>query len=413
MSGLYRWSKRGAWAVLDQGLFALTNFVVSIWLARVLSRADYGLFALGYTLLLLVGAFFLGLLGEPISVFGSGKYRDRFGEYLAATLVGWLLGAVFLTLLFAAGATVLSLTDAAEFAEVALVVGLVAPLVALLRTLRMCSYACWRPHLAALASAIHLLAVLAVIVLVPGVAVSPTAGFLALAVGVIPAAAILLRALALKAPWTVSREFYGQVYRDHIGFGRWSVGANLLLWVPGNAVYFLLTSWSGVEATGVLKALRTLTTPILHAVQALTSVLMPKLVQARGTPLHRRVLRMGMFAFVSVALAYWLAIVVAGRPLLTLAFAGGYDSFSAHLSVLAFGPVIGAVVAVLGATLRSMERPRDVFVGNAVAAFCTLTVGATLIGHLQLVGAIITVVATPAAAALTLALLKRRSHAAA
>jgi len=86
-----------------------------------------------------------------------------------------------------------------------------------------------------------------------------------------------------------------------------------------------------------------------------------------------------MFAFVSVALAYWLAIVV----------------------------------AVLGATLRSMERPRDVFVGNAVAAFCTLTVGATLIGHLQLVGAIITVVATPAAAALTLALLKRRSHAAA
>ena len=136
--GLVRWGKRGFWAIADQGAFAVTNFGVSVWLARSLDRTEYGAFALGFTLLLLSSACFLGLLGEPISVFGPGKYKDRFSDYMGVAVLGWGMVAAVVFMLFA-GVAVLpgALTTSWNLGELPLVLGVVAPVIALLRMLRM------------------------------------------------------------------------------------------------------------------------------------------------------------------------------------------------------------------------------------------------------------------------------------
>jgi O-antigen/teichoic acid export membrane protein len=397
------WGRRGFWALSDQACFAATNFIVSVWLARILSRADYGLYALGSTVLLFVGAVSLGLFGEPISVFGSGKYKQRFGQYLGATLIGWAVSSGLGLLLFGLAAGMFVLTGRPETAEMTLIVGIVAPLVALLRTLRMGAYASTRPHLAAFASGLHIALVVAVIAFVPAERVSPSLGFLALGLGAVPATVVLAVSMRVSLPWDLDDGFLEEVYEDHIGFGRWSVGANLLLWVPGNVVYFLLSLWGGIEAAGILKALRTFTSPVMHAIYALTSILMPKLVAVRDHPEHRLVARTGTTIFVGLAVGYWMMIVLGGPSLLNWAYAGGYDRFTGYLAVLALGPVISSVVAVQGASLRSMERPRDVFVGNCVAAVATLTLGSLFIRHYPLGGAVATILGSTLATAGTLA----------
>ena len=48
---------RGAWAVTDQGLYALSNALLNILLARWLAPAEYGAFAVAYSALLLIGVF--------------------------------------------------------------------------------------------------------------------------------------------------------------------------------------------------------------------------------------------------------------------------------------------------------------------------------------------------------------------
>src|SRR5829696_8092535 len=85
---LISWLEKGFWAVADQGLFATSNFVLNIMLARWLSPQDYGAFAAMFAVFLLVGTIHTGLLTEPMLVFGSARYKDRLSEYLGTLLGG-------------------------------------------------------------------------------------------------------------------------------------------------------------------------------------------------------------------------------------------------------------------------------------------------------------------------------------
>ena len=67
------WLGRGAWAVSDQGLFAVSSALLNILLARWLTPSAYGAFAVAYSVSLFMGAFHTALLTEPMLVFGSGK----------------------------------------------------------------------------------------------------------------------------------------------------------------------------------------------------------------------------------------------------------------------------------------------------------------------------------------------------
>src|SRR3712207_1992334 len=80
---LKRWVTKGLWAVLDQGFFASSNFVLNVLLARWLAPADYGAFSLAFAVFLLIGSLHTAVLTEPMLVFGPGKYKDRLSEYMA------------------------------------------------------------------------------------------------------------------------------------------------------------------------------------------------------------------------------------------------------------------------------------------------------------------------------------------
>ena len=47
-----KWLHKGGFAVLDQGLFAGSNFLASILLARWLPAAEYGAFVVAYSIFL-------------------------------------------------------------------------------------------------------------------------------------------------------------------------------------------------------------------------------------------------------------------------------------------------------------------------------------------------------------------------
>src|ERR1700685_915370 len=86
LKGWMPWVGKGSLAVLDQGLFASSNFLLNVLLARWLAPADYGAFALAYSIFLLLLVLHNALLTAPMLVFGSGKYRERFREYLGVLL---------------------------------------------------------------------------------------------------------------------------------------------------------------------------------------------------------------------------------------------------------------------------------------------------------------------------------------
>src|SRR5215208_612330 len=75
-----RWLTRGIWAVVDQGLFTLTNFSLNILLARWLSPEEYGAFTVAFTLFLLFGALHIAVLIEPLLIFGPSTYEHTLSD---------------------------------------------------------------------------------------------------------------------------------------------------------------------------------------------------------------------------------------------------------------------------------------------------------------------------------------------
>ncbi|MGC2793090.1 MAG: hypothetical protein WA899_13770, partial [Candidatus Sulfotelmatobacter sp.] len=102
---LVPWAMKGGLAILDQGLFAGSNFVISILLARWLTPEQYGSYAVAFSVFVFMLMFHQALLLEPMLVFGSSAYRNCLRGYLKALLLIHLVMslAIVLVLGIAAG----------------------------------------------------------------------------------------------------------------------------------------------------------------------------------------------------------------------------------------------------------------------------------------------------------------------
>ena len=87
------------WGLGDQGLSVGAGFLANIALARALSKESYGVFALTYSFFsFLLGLYYAAIL-EPATVYGSGRYRDRFPEYVRLIVRSSTIACVWLTAL--------------------------------------------------------------------------------------------------------------------------------------------------------------------------------------------------------------------------------------------------------------------------------------------------------------------------
>src|SRR5579862_7401432 len=88
---LVPWAAKGALAVTDQAFFAGTHFLLNVLLARWLTSAEYGVFALTYSVFVLFASLHSATFVEPMLVFGAGKYSDRLAEYFGILIRGHFL----------------------------------------------------------------------------------------------------------------------------------------------------------------------------------------------------------------------------------------------------------------------------------------------------------------------------------
>src|SRR5580700_1199587 len=71
-----------AYSFADQALAVGATFLANVMLARTQTKQEYGMFALSYSLYTFLAALHNSAILEPCTVYGSGRYRDRFSEYL-------------------------------------------------------------------------------------------------------------------------------------------------------------------------------------------------------------------------------------------------------------------------------------------------------------------------------------------
>jgi O-antigen/teichoic acid export membrane protein len=374
-----RWALKGAWAVLDQGLFALSNFGVNVVLARWLAPQDYGAFTLAYAVFLLLGTFHTALLAEPMVVYGSGKYRDKISVYLGVLMQGHWLLTVIASLILAAAGVGLTLLGQRTVAMALFALAVSTPFILLLWLMRRSCYIRVQPHLAASGGLLYMTIVMGGAYLLYRESWLSAPAALILMAGASLASAVWLRStLPFRFAAAEPGAFRRGVAADHWAYGRWAVGTGLLGVVILNLYYVLMPLRHGLESTATLKALMNIVMPAIHTYIALSIVIVPVLVRTRETPQFGAMVRRLVMLACSGAVAYWLMLGLLHQYIVRWLYGGLYAADSHLLWLLGLVPVGCAATSILEGALRALERSDEVFRAYLISTVSTCVVGIPL-----------------------------------
>jgi len=410
--GLLAWRTPLLLSVIDQGLVSGAHFGLNVVLARWVSPAEYGVFAITFSLFLLASGLHVALILEPMNVLGAARPVSELGRYVGSLVQAHFLLTAPLSLVLAAAALVARHRNASLAGALAALAAAL-PFLLLQWLLRQACYVQTRPDLAVRGSVIYVVALaatFAVLAPVTGLLGPLQAAFPALGVASLAAAAALWRPLQVSLP--TGGALPRDLARAHWSYGRWIVAASVAH-NAGNALYLpLVAAMLGLAASGTLKAVQNLALPLQQLLAALNLLALPALSRRRAAGGESRarpaVLRL-VLAYTAAAAAYGALLVVGGERLLALLYGRGlYAGYGWSVALVAAAGVVSAAAQALGVGLRAMGRPHAVLWSKVAAALFLLAVGTLLLARHGLYGALLGVLLGSACEAAVLAAFVRR-----
>lgn len=383
-----RWGARGFWAITDQGLISLSNFVLNILLARWLTPADYGAFTVGFSVLLIIGSFHSALLTDPMLVFGAGRFAGKSSSYLRVLVLGhWVLTAP-LALVALAVALGLRFWSVDTLSSAVLGLALAAPLYQLPMLLRRAFYVRMEPREAAAASGLYVaFSLVTAFALSRATNLSAASGFIAMTAGSVVSTAWLL--LRLRVGWSIpNRDEISNVLSVHWAFSRWGLGVSVAWWVRSSLYYLILPISGGLEASAAFRAMVNLIMPLMQTIGSIGPLLLSAFAAARARADFDAIVRRVALLLGAGAVAYWVALGLFAEPILIWLYEGKYAEHGHLAWIIGLLPVCAAIGAAVGTALRALQRPDYDFWVTALSALAALTIGVLLVRNWGVAGAV-------------------------
>jgi O-antigen/teichoic acid export membrane protein len=311
------------WTIADQGVVSIGNFASGVILARHLSQASYGAFALLLASMLFLNSLHGALVTSPLSVCGSIRDRERFRRSSSAAL--WLTLALLPVLGLAMGLAVLRGTD----------LGVSAIGIAPLAASAVAAMLLWQMQETTRRG---LMTELRFAACVPGDALSylgqaallawmAESGTLTLPrafviIGVTSAMATVVQAVQIGLARVRFAELW-EITRDFWILGRWALLANLATFVTTVGYAWTLRFSHGLEATAAFAAMIVplkLANPLLMGIG---NLLVPAVARVRSRDGVRATIRIaGRYGFLGgvAVFSYYALLFVFPAGALRLAF---------------------------------------------------------------------------------------------
>jgi O-antigen/teichoic acid export membrane protein len=356
-------------AVIEQGLFGGSTFVLNVLLARWLEPQQYGTFVVAYTIFLLAAAVHTALLSEPMVIFGAGKYASQFRAYLGIVVWGhWAFAGVMVSL-FGATAGVLWLRGSRDLSAALAGLAFATPFISLLWLSRRAGYVRARLSGVLRASALYLFATTAFVVLLRSASLlSPLTGLMSMGAGAVVAGALLLWEIRASSD-AGDRPSLRIVIADHVSYGSWSVLATSVYWCSGQLLMLLIPVILGLPAAAAAGAVLNLYRPLNTLLQSGSNVVLPELARlCWGSTLRLRDLVRHAVPFVCTVVAYALVVSLLGKPLLHTMYGGRYDQYLVLVWLFGLNYVASTIVLVFSWVLKASGHLRSVVWVWAVSA---------------------------------------------
>ena len=380
------------YSVLDQALAVGGGFLVNVALARTQTKQEYGMFALSYSVYLFLTGLHNAVILEPFTVYGSGRYRERFSEYLRLTVrsnvvLGFLLTGILLLIWL-----VLSVTAPQLMSRALLGLGITVSVLLSGIFLRRVFYVQRQAALAALSSTLFFIIVaFGLWLTVKAHRLDSFSVFLILALGWIGAGAALGGKLRLGKSKDHFLDLEPNYWREHWNYSKWVLATAFVFQFTTQGYYWVVAGFLSAKEVAELRAMYLLVSPIEQSLIAVSYLMVPALAARYAMN------RMGSFlslwkrftlAAVVITGFFAIAVQLVGKPVTHVLYAGRYDGLSAYLFVLALLPVVLWIGNAMNLALNAVEKPRFVFWAYLASAAATFLGGIPLVMHFGLWGAV-------------------------
>jgi len=263
-----RQTERVFWMIVDQGVFATSNFIMNVLFARWLSAPEYGLFAVSFSTYLLLTVVHWGAFLEPLLVLSAQIDHNKRRSYVVT--LGWTHAGMVL----AAGVIALTIfgiawmMDAPNVGWVALGAGVGGSLMLTLLTARRLCLVFMSPRVSAIVGLTYFFGVLASGAGLTSYRLSwftlwEIMGFWSLVCSLTIFGLLMLRTTGV-APFPI-RKLFGFQRRYAPG----AIVAALCQWCSFDGVYLLVSHMLGLPAVAETRAICNVANPLVQVSAAM------------------------------------------------------------------------------------------------------------------------------------------------
>jgi O-antigen/teichoic acid export membrane protein len=376
----------------DQALAVGASFLANVMLARAQTKEEYGMFALSYSLFTFLTGLHNSAILEPFTVYGSGRYRNRFSEYLRLMIrtnafVGLLLSTMVLLVWL-----VLYLTAPLYVSRALLGLGLTVGVLLSGTFLRRVFYLQRQPAFAAQASLICFVTVACALWLVVRAhLLNGFSVFLILSLGWIVAGLGLGRKLSLGSSGPSFLALEPGYWCEHWKYSKWVLATALVFQLTTQGYYWIVAGFVSVKDVAGLRAMQMLVAPMDQVFIALSFLVLPALAARYATNSMGKFLSFSMryaLAVVTATALFALAVRIVGKPAMHWLYNGKFDDLAPMLYILALLPLTMGIGTVMGIALSAAEKPKLVFYAYLCSGTATLVGGIPLVIRFGLMGAV-------------------------
>jgi O-antigen/teichoic acid export membrane protein len=381
-----------SYSFADQALAVGATFLANVMLARTQTKEEYGLFALSYSVFTFLSALHNSAILEPCTVYGSGRYRNRFSEYLRLMLrvnafVGLLLMSLVLTVCLA-----LYWVAPQYLSRALLGLGVTVGVLLSGTFLRRAFYLQRQPAFAAQASLICFVTVACGLWLAAKTHfLNGFSVFVILALGWIAAGVGLGKKLALGHPEHSFLDSEPGYWHEHWKYSKWVFSTAFVFQLTAQGYYWLAAGILSVKQVADLRVIHLLVTPLDQVFIALSYLIIPALAARYASKMIEEFLSLAkryLLLTVSATALFALVVRVIGKPVMHWLYAGKFDGLAPLLYALAFLPLLMGIGNALGCALNAVEKPKLVFYAYVCSGAATVFGGIPLVIHFGLQGAV-------------------------
>jgi O-antigen/teichoic acid export membrane protein len=358
------WGLRGGMAILDQGVFSASNFVLSILLARWLPAEQFGAYTIGFTVLIFVYQFYIAFLLDPMGVLGPAQFSDNLKEYFVLHLKSHFVITAIAGLLL----IIIAFTwtgDQLLIKQTLFVIGGTLPLLLLPWYLRRVFYILGRPAVSLWGSLVYTLSLLFLTILIHRLKFlsSPSAILVTAIAGLLSGIYLLFVFQFRKFHSPISS--LAVVMRQNWNFGKWLIMSSIFIAFASQAQIWISASFLGLSTSGILRAIQVVIQPMMLTITALTALATPALSLefSKGDfeGFNRKVMSLSVSLLI-LATVFEFFLLEFNIPIEKLIYGGKFSSYAFLLPVWGTIPLCLAYSSGIQAGLQAAQKPQSLLV---------------------------------------------------